>query len=55
MKYKNIIVCQCKLAVLYQQHMTKLNIHKNFLIAIWKFTKGRDEGLDRFIKDTFKA
>ena len=55
MKYKNFIVCQFKLAVLYEENMPKLSNHKNFLIAISKFTKCREERLDRFIKEIFKA
>ena len=35
--------------------MPKVNIHKNVLIAIWKFTKVVEEGLDGFIKETLKV
>ena len=35
--------------------MPKVNIHKNFLISIWKFTKVGKEGLNGFIKETLKA
>ena len=34
--------------------MPKLNIHKSFFVAIWNFTRGREEGLERFIKSHSK-
>ena len=47
-------VCHCKLRVLYKQKISKVNINKNFLIALWEFARGEEKDCGSIIQKTLR-